>query len=239
MSIAEKLTTLAQNQQKVYDAGKQAEYDRFWDAYQQNGERTKYNYAFSEGWNNDTFRPKYPIRATDASYMFDGCGVTDFDFVERGVQLDLSAATTLTYMCRNAKGITRMGVLDTRMAGKITGLNRLFYGSSIQTIDEFIVDRETKYSNTFIYAGKLKKIRISGEIAQDGLSFADCRSLSRESVESVITALSADASGLTVGFNRASVNTAFETSEGAADGSTSAAWLTLVATKSNWTFTLT
>lgn len=226
--IATKLTTVAENQQKVYDAGKKAEYDRFWDTYQQNGERTKYSYAFSEGWNNDTFRPKYPIRATDASYMFDGCGVTDFDFVERGVQLDLSAATTLTYMCRKAKGITHMGVLDTRNAGKITRLNRLFYGCRIQTIDEFIVDRETKYDNTFIYATQLKEIRISGEIAQDGLSFADCGLLSRESLDSVIQALSGTTTGLTVSFNKAAVNAAYTTDD----------WNALVDQKSNWTFTL-
>ena len=33
MSIAEKLTTIAENEQKVYDAGQKSEYDRFWDSY--------------------------------------------------------------------------------------------------------------------------------------------------------------------------------------------------------------
>ena len=62
MSIADKLLTIAQNQQAVYDAGKQAEYDRFWDEYQKNGTRTNYYYAFAgSGWNTKTYAPKYPI----------------------------------------------------------------------------------------------------------------------------------------------------------------------------------
>lgn len=60
MSIAEKLTTVAENQQRVYDAGKQAEYDRFWDAYQQNGTRGSYSYAFGGvAWTDETLKPKY------------------------------------------------------------------------------------------------------------------------------------------------------------------------------------
>ena len=118
MSIAEKLQTIAENEQRVYDAGaskgynngkadgitegydqghtegynegygkgsydgraegfqqgeaqgraegieegKQAEYDRFWDGYQGNGNATYYNHRFAgQGWNRETFRPKYNI----------------------------------------------------------------------------------------------------------------------------------------------------------------------------------
>lgn len=62
MSIAEKLTTIAENQPLVFAAGKQTEYDRFWDAYQENGNKTNYYYTFAgKGWNDDIFNPKYPI----------------------------------------------------------------------------------------------------------------------------------------------------------------------------------
>ena len=54
MSIAEKLNAVAENEKKVYDAGKQAEYNDFWDVYQQNGKRTNYNQAFGNlGWTNE------------------------------------------------------------------------------------------------------------------------------------------------------------------------------------------
>ena len=42
MSIAEKLTTIAQNEQKVYDAGYSKAESDFWDAYQKKGARTTY-----------------------------------------------------------------------------------------------------------------------------------------------------------------------------------------------------
>ena len=64
MSIAENLTTIAKNQQKVFDAGVKSEYDRFWDNYQKNGEPMSYAMAFGSKWDDITFKPKYPIIAT-------------------------------------------------------------------------------------------------------------------------------------------------------------------------------
>lgn len=59
MSIAEKFEVIAD---AVYDKGKQAEYDKFWDEFQQNGNRDFYSYGFSgHGWTNENFKPKYPI----------------------------------------------------------------------------------------------------------------------------------------------------------------------------------
>ena len=46
MSIADKLTTIAENEQKVFDAGKQAEYDEFWDSFQSKGTRKDCQYLF-------------------------------------------------------------------------------------------------------------------------------------------------------------------------------------------------
>ncbi len=100
MSIAEKIATIAANEQRVYDAGyekgkadggggggytdgdldasynegyddgRQAEYDAFWDDFQKNGKRTEYHNAFGIAWSSKTFRPKYNIVATGAYSMF-------------------------------------------------------------------------------------------------------------------------------------------------------------------------
>ena len=71
MSIAEKLTTIAENEQRVYEAGKTAEYDRFWDIFQNNGARKSYNATWrGKGWNRDVYNPKYPILATDTESLF-------------------------------------------------------------------------------------------------------------------------------------------------------------------------
>jgi hypothetical protein len=66
-----------------YAAGQQAEYDRFWDTFQNKGKRVNYKYAFwNTFWNNTTYNPKYPIvcseeGATPASCMFDTARITD------------------------------------------------------------------------------------------------------------------------------------------------------------------
>ena len=78
MSIAEKLATIAETELKVYEAGVQAELARFWDAYQEGGERTNYNYLFSySGWTDENFKPQYPITckggSTNATAVFNYC----------------------------------------------------------------------------------------------------------------------------------------------------------------------
>ena len=50
MSIAEKLELIAENEQKVFDAGKKSEYDEFWDNYQKKSDgsaRTSYIQGFA------------------------------------------------------------------------------------------------------------------------------------------------------------------------------------------------
>ena len=45
-----------------FEDGKKSEYDAFWDAYQQNGNRTHYVDAFTQlGWTDVVYQPKYPI----------------------------------------------------------------------------------------------------------------------------------------------------------------------------------
>lgn len=47
---------------EVYDKGKQTEYERFWDSFQNYGKMVFYSNAFSGyGWTDETFKPKYPI----------------------------------------------------------------------------------------------------------------------------------------------------------------------------------
>jgi hypothetical protein len=54
----------------------------------------------------------------------------------------------------------------------------------------------------------------------------------------IVNALSTTTTGLFVTLRKDAVNKAFETSEGAMDGSTSDEWLALAATKANWTISL-
>ena len=88
----------------------------------------------------------------------------------------------------------------------------------------------------FELAEKLREIRFKGSIPCN-LKFP-VSPLSKDSMLSVFSCLSADVSGKTLTLNKEAVDKAFETSPGAADGSTSAEWLALVAEHSNWTISL-
>lgn len=191
MTDSEKLVQIAERMPEVYNAGQKSEYDRFWDAYQDNGNRRNYANGFvREGWRSENFKPKYPIIATgDASYMFDGSRIgnwdtPDFDFVERGIELDVRGATSLTYMFRNCHGIKRVGVID---GTGCKDLNRLFYTSGIDTIDELRLAENVTFDNTFASANLLKNITISGEIG-NSINFLQSP-LTPESMISVITHL--------------------------------------------------
>lgn len=83
----------------------------------------------------------------------------------------------------------------------------------------------------------LRKIRFQGVIGLS-LDLSEAPVLSAASIENVISCLSGSTSGLTLTLSAAAVNAAFETAEGAGDGSQSAAWAALIATKSNWTISL-
>ena len=62
MTVAEKLTAVAENMSDVYEAGKKAEYDVFWGTLQNNGEPKSYNWCFSgPSWTDEVYNPKYPI----------------------------------------------------------------------------------------------------------------------------------------------------------------------------------
>lgn len=59
MSIAEKFEIIAD---AVYEKGVEKEYDRFWDSYQNYGKSTSYINSFAgTNWNDEVFKPKYPI----------------------------------------------------------------------------------------------------------------------------------------------------------------------------------
>lgn len=61
---------------------------------------------------------------------------------------------------------------------------------------------------------------------------------SKASILSIFDCLADDVSDKAMLLSLDAVNTAFETSEGAADGSTSAEWTALVESKPNWTISL-
>jgi len=172
MSIAEKLTTIAENVQKVYEAGKAAGggdesyYDFFWDNFQDHGNRRSYRNAFQDygnSWKNGTtYNPKYPITVSSNAYgpnnvFANATGITD---------------TLVDFICE--------GSLD---------LTQTFSGArNLNTIKKLVVNEGVKYTNTFANCTALENINFEGVIA-NSLSFSNSSLLTPTSINNIIGCL--------------------------------------------------
>ena len=188
MSIAEKLVTVAENEQKVYDAGKQAEYDAFWDNYQVYGNRENYQVAFAGlGWNSETLKPKYPVVSTYCFEMFRGCG--EVDLTKAGVPFDFSQSTSFSNFAY-ASEITHFGEINT------TGSNLLSYTfyncKKLTTIDKLILKADGSQNiggnQTFQGCGLLENLVVEGAIGSS-INFQWANKLSHDSLMSIINHL--------------------------------------------------
>ena len=195
MTVAEKLTKIAENEPKIYDAGKQEYYDKFWSALQSNGNRTMYNYAFIQGgWTTETLKPKYIVKPTQANYMFYGNTVlldlTDpiYDFSDC-----VSYNNWLTYA-----SVVKVPKID--VSKSTAGANSLFNQTAkLQTIVELALPSTAMTyayptANTFNNCIALKNITVSGTIANTGFDLHWSTNLTIESLTSILTALSKNSS---------------------------------------------
>lgn len=160
MSIATKLQTIAENEQKVYDAGKVAERKRWWNGFTKNGTRKHWNYAFFQlGWNNDTYDPPDDFEFTIqyAYAMFHGSEMED---------------------TKKALDFTNLGA----------AASDVFRSSKLKTIRTITVNENVTFNNWFINCAELESITFEGTVGQD-ISFVDCPLLTSESVQSIIDAL--------------------------------------------------
>lgn len=216
------------------EAGRKAEYDEFWDMFQENGSRTDYRYAFAyTQWDDANFNPKYPIKIVGtATYTFVG---TTFEWKDKVLEVDLSEATSLQWTFRNNQ-FYHLGKCDLSSAASSNGTFAVC--NNLQSIAEIVSNENLTWNNDFQYDSNLETVIFSGVIAKSGLNFQWSTKLSKASITSIINCLSTTTSGLTVTLSKDAVNKAFETSEGANDGRTSTEWTSLIGTRSNWTISL-
>ncbi len=203
MSVADKLLTVAQNQQAVYEAGQKSEYDRFWDVYQEKGQRQNYSQGFYD-WYPEIFRPKYDIRPVgDTQQLFRVFGVNDggkMDLVQVlkdcGVVLDTSAVTDLPN-CFAFAHIRTCPEINTLSMSTVSGV---FANSYLDTVEKLILkeDGSQIFRNTFNNCVYIQNIVINGTIGQNGFNISSAAKLTHDSLMSIINALkdySQDTSG--------------------------------------------
>jgi hypothetical protein len=223
---------------EVYEKGKQAQYDEFWDSYLtpvKNG-TTSAGLFSGRGWTDATFNPPEFI-----------------DYIYDGYQLFLYASNISKEKLRmidysklwrfqgafNSTLITEIPVIDTR--GSTELLSTVFaWTTSLISIEKLILkaDGSQEFRGTFEGCSSLIEITIEGVIGQDGLNLKWSTKLSKASWISIINALSPTATGKSITGSLESVQRAFEVWEGAMDGDQSAEWLGRIADKANWTINL-
>ena len=234
MSISEKLKNIADNEIRVYEAGKKAEYDAFWDNYQENGNKTDcHNMFYGSGWTNAIYKPKHPLRPTDAYAMYQKSGITDI-YCGGNTIVDFSKCTDLYYTFYGTH-IKHLGVLD---LSSTTRINSCFAASAkLISIDKLIMSESiTTAAGAFKNTLALSDVTVEGVIACSiDIHWSP---LSHDSIESIISHLSDTTTRQTLTLSKAAVNKAFETTTSANDGSTSDEWKELTDSKPNWTISL-
>lgn len=172
-----------------YDDGKQAQYDGFWDTYQQNGNRKDYVNAFAGvGWNDATFKPKYNIAPTTANNIFSQTGITDLVkcLNDAGVSFDLSNWNGDGYVVTSSKHLQTLPLLDCRKATKLTYL--LFNCDVLRSVEKIILKSDGSQTIGAYFLKllpKLEEIRFDGSIG-NSFEIKDSPLLSVASVQSII-----------------------------------------------------
>lgn len=203
------LDDMATEVSKVFDVGKKAEYDAFWDNLQQNGNRKHYANAFSfVGWNDDIYNPKYPIVPTNTQ------GIGSIFNWNQDIT-DTKVPITAYGSCNGA-------------FNKCVRLRR---------IPKLIFSGATSIINTtFQDCTALEELYCEGTLDLTGLDLHWSTKLNKASIESVINCLSDDTTGLTVTLSQTAVNNAFGINvDDASTYPEGSEYYNLRNSKSNWT----
>lgn len=216
-------------------------YDFFWDAYQDNGNRTDCSNMFSgRGWTNDTFKPKYDTTVYNAYMLFRYSGIVDLGEALRVSGRKLVIDTNSLAYTFNT---TLMEVIDgIEFKKPIERFDSTFsYSNKLREIKVPLpVTETTVFSGAFDGCSALEEMRFDKirTISTSTLNLKSCTKLSKESFYNVIEALHDNLSGLCVTLSKTAVDNAFETSKGLADGSTSTEWITLISERTMCTILL-
>ena len=141
MSISEKMTAIANNIREktgvfkplslddmasgvneTFESGKKAEYNDFWDAFQNYGNRANYAQAFSNGFPDETYNPKYDIKGT-CNMLFGLSKVSDS-------KVRILEANNILQLCRYNSEITRIVELNMMENTNIGSDNDPFLGAT-------------------------------------------------------------------------------------------------------------
>lgn len=211
MSIGEKLTKIAENEQKVYDKGyEQGIADQKaegvnWDAIQDYGNRRYYRNAFAY-WGCKDIAPKYDVILKDkesANSMFQGC--TKLETVDWS-KFHLTNVSDLYTTFNNCYCLQNIDT-DLATTNTVSAWTHTFSGCKVlKNIQKIVAQVGHTWNSTFLRCYELADIKFAPYNAANGIgigndiSFADSPKLTRESIESICMAL-APVEGKTLTFS--------------------------------------
>lgn len=191
---------------EVFDGGKRAEREYFWNSAINDNTSGAYRFA-GRCWNDETFRPTKSITLTgNCTAAFNGTQITDIVTAMGKNKMIVTDVTSAGNMFSNSQ-ITRCPYINLSGA---TNVSYLFsYCSNLATIDgiTFPISTSANVSNAFQGCSKLADItEVGGEIVINGLNFSPCSKLSHDSLMRIINALKKDGSTHSITFGTTNLN---------------------------------
>lgn len=220
--------------ERELEQGKKAEHNEFWDSYLCTSQMQ--HFFSGTGWNDNNFEPTKDLKPRNAYMMFRDTGIADVwgRMEELGLTLDFSNCVNFYHAFYGYTG-TWHGVID--MSNVVTGTSCFYNNSNLTEIKKLIVSKNTVFNTNFTGCSELVKMPVEGTIGTKGFDVSPCVNLNKKSIESIINALSADTSGLTVTFSKTAVNNAFGIDvDNASTYPEGSEYYNLRNSKSNWTF---
>ena len=230
MTTAERIIQGKKDLDEVLDAGKEAESREKWNKHIDALNKLAFTYGFAgKGWNDETFTPFTDIimpSGRNAGNVFAYSGVTDLKGILESYGTKLKCENALiTSGFFQYSLVTKVPEITLERATSIQGM--FGNATNLVSIDYLAFPENCTTTNAFQNCTSLTEIRIGSNISNT-IDF-HWSPLSKESVESIVSALSDSASGKTVTFNKTQIDKLNGNSTWLAD---------LKATKTNWTFAL-
>lgn len=249
VGIGAYLKAIYDNVPLVFAAGGKAWKKEFWNIYQNRGALEDYSETFSgRGWTADFFTPQYNIHpVAKATNMFSHSTmpinlVAHLETLE--VELITQHATDLSgiYYDTDFTAVPTVvlgGTIDTTVWHLFSESDQLV-SVSIEITSEFMdKDIPVLWSQCFERCAALKDLTFSGGgSVRETIDLQWSTQLTKASITNVVNYLATDTSDLICRLSLAAVNVAFETAEGANDGTASDEWITLIESRPNWSFGL-
>jgi hypothetical protein len=168
--------------------------------------------------------------------MFCESGITDLVGIleNYNVTMNFKHCTNFNYIAQNSK-ITHFPNIDFNRNARPLG-SAFSNAQKLVSVSFSNIHTNSTWDRAFEGCYALTDISFGGVIG-NSISLSSSP-LNKESITSLINALSSTSTSRTATLKKTAVNSAFETAEGLKDGSTSQEWLELIGTKSNWTISL-